>query len=82
MKASSWAALGSASQATGEHAIAASAFQAALNEGSTALWTKKALAYSSTQLGSRQPVDLNADYLKRLANEVSQGSRTHLDFVQ
>jgi hypothetical protein len=72
LKASSWAALGSASQATGDLAIAASAFRAAVEQGSTALWTKDARSYSAARLGNRQHADLSTEYLAQQADEVSK----------
>ncbi|MBV9251840.1 MAG: hypothetical protein JO227_21685 [Acetobacteraceae bacterium] len=64
LRASSWATLGSASQAAGNNAVAVPAFTAAQREGFSALWARRALHQSVAKLGDRPPEELGERFLR------------------
>ncbi|MDQ0391467.1 S1 family peptidase [Labrys monachus] len=71
LKASSWATLGSASQAAGDVSVAAPAYDAAIKEGVSTLWAKNGLKDSRDQLGTKPALDLDAGFLANRANEAT-----------
>lgn len=82
LKASSLAALGSASHAEGDLALAVSAYQQAVDQGAKAVWTKHELRKSTNQLigtGTEVVKSVNVEYLGRQADSVFRRSiRPHI----
>jgi tetratricopeptide (TPR) repeat protein len=73
LKASSWAALGTALQGQGNTRAAVPALKEAKKEGSTAPWVGTSLHFLEKQLGNSPTLNIGSDYLQEQARIVGKG---------